>query len=305
MIRSLSWHELIRKADLAITLGVSKTTVSNVARTTLILLLLSTNNAWSQETEPTPAIVTDRPDVTESSIVVPKGSLQFENGMTWTKDHGNQSVDFSETLVRFGVSTRMEFRVVTPNYFKDVTGTNASGFDDIAVGVKQRLGPLWGHLDLAVIVALSLPTGASRISSHGFDPFIKFPWSKDLAKGWALGGMQSFFWNTRAGRRNLIGEPTLVAEKEISGPWSVFVEYAGDFAQQGSSKQITHFGTAYRITPKQQIDFHLGLGVSPAAPEHFLAVGYSIRLDSLIGARNKETKTFQHRINRPPNSSYP
>ena len=255
------------------------TNISAVARTTLVLLLLYSNNAWSQETEPAPAIVTDRPDVTESSIVVPKGSLQFENGITWTTNHSNQSVDFSETLVRFGISTRMELRVVIPNYFKDVTGTNASGFDDIAVGVKQQLGPLWGHFDLAVIAALGLPSGADRISSHGYDPFIKLPWSKDLAKGWLLGGMQSLFWNTTAGRRNLVWEPTFMVEKEISGPWSVFAEYAGDFARQGSSKQITHFGTTYRITPKQQIDFHLGFGVSPAEPQHFLAVGYSIRLD--------------------------
>ena len=83
-----------------------------MVRTTLILSTLSTINAWSQETEPTPAIVTDRADVTESSMVVPKGSLQFENGMAWTTGHGNQSIDFSETLVRFGISTRMEFRVV-------------------------------------------------------------------------------------------------------------------------------------------------------------------------------------------------
>lgn len=146
---------------------------------------------------------------------------------------------------------------------------------------------------MAVIAALSLPTGADRISSHGFDPFIKFPWSKDLAKGWSIGGMQSFFWNTKAGRRNLVWELTVTAEKEISGSWGVFVEYAGDFAQQDSSKQITHFGTAYRITPKQQIDFHLGLGVSPAAPEHFLSVGYSIRLDSLIGVNNRKIKTLR------------
>ena len=244
----------------------------------LVSLLLFASNARSQEPEPAPDIATDRPDVTESSIVVPKGSLQFENGSTWTTDHGNQSVDFSETLVRFGISTRTEMRLVIPNYLKDVTGT-PSGFDDIAVGVKQQLGPLWGHFDLAVIVALSLPSGADRISSHGFDPFIKFPWSKDLAKGWSLGGMQSFFWNTKAGRRELVWEPTVMAEKEISGPWSVFVEYAGDFARQSASKQIAHFGTAYRITPKQQIDFHFGFGVSPSAPAHFLAVGYSIRLD--------------------------
>lgn len=285
MIRSLSWQEWKHQADLAITLGVSKTTVSSIARTTVVLLLLFANNARSQETELTPAIVTDRPDVTESSIVVPKGSLQFENGITSTTDHGNQFVDFSETLVRFGISTRMELRLVVPNYLRDVTGSNPSGFDDIAVGVKQQLGPLWGHLDLAVIAALSLPTGADRISSHGLDPFIKFPWSKDLGKGWSLGGMQSFFWNTKTGRRNLVWELTVVAEKEISGSWSVFGEYAGDFAQQGSSKQIIHFGTAYRITPRQQIDFHFGFGVSHTTPVHFLAVGYSIRLDGPIGAK--------------------
>ena len=125
----------------------------------------------------------------------------------------------------------------------------------------------------------SEPAHRIGATSHGVDPFIKFPWSKDLAKGWSLGGMQSFFWNTTAGRHNLVWEPTLMAEKEISGPWSAFVEYAGDFAQQGSSRHITHFGAAYRITPRQQIDFHFGFGLSQAAPQHFLAVGYSIRLD--------------------------
>jgi Putative MetA-pathway of phenol degradation len=272
-------HKLIHRAGLAIALGISKTNVSSVALIALVWLLLLANSARSQETEPTTAIVTDRPDVTESSIVVPKSSLQFENGITWTTDHSNQSVDFSETLVRLGISRRTELRLVIPNYLKTVTDSNVSGFDDIAVGAKQQLGPLWGHFDLAVIAALSLPTGAREISSHGFDPFIKFPWSRDLGKRWSLSGMQSFFGNTKAGRRNLVWELTLMVEKEISGRWSAFGEYAGDFAQKGSSKQIMHFGTAYRITPKQQIDFHLGFRVSPAAPQHFVAVGYSIRLD--------------------------
>src|SRR6202007_2962867 len=63
-----------------------------------------------------PEIVTDRPDVTESSVVVPKGSLQVENGMTWTNDHGAQTFDLSETLIRLGISNRTEIRIVAPNY---------------------------------------------------------------------------------------------------------------------------------------------------------------------------------------------
>jgi Putative MetA-pathway of phenol degradation len=229
-----------------------------------------------------PEIVTDRPDVTESSIVVPKGSLQIENGATWTSDHGSQSLDFSESLIRFGASSQTEIRIVAPNYFGSISGPDSpSGFGDIALGMKQHLGPLPGGFDLSVIAAISLPTGASRVSSHGFDPFIKFPWSKELSAGWSLGGMQSLFWNTDSGKRNGVWEPTFYIEKEITKPWDAFAEYAGDFAQWGPSKQIAHFGTAYRVTPSQQVDFHFGFGLSHDAPSSFFAVGYSFRIDKL------------------------
>jgi hypothetical protein len=78
MIRSLSWHEFIHKADLVITLGILKTTVSSVVRTTPMLLMLSTINALVAGNRAHSAIVTDRPDVTESSIVVPKGSWSLK-----------------------------------------------------------------------------------------------------------------------------------------------------------------------------------------------------------------------------------
>jgi hypothetical protein len=223
-----------------------------------------------------PEIVTDRPDITESAIVVPKGSLQFENGLTWTSDHGQTALDLSETLVRFGVSDRTELRIVVPNYLDGFTGrASASGFGDVALGMKQQLGPLPGEFDLSVIVALSVPTGADRISSHGFDPFIKFPWSRDLKEGWSTGGMESLFWYTEDRRRNLTGESTFYIEKQITKPWDAFAEYGGDFAQRGGSKEVAHFGTAYRITPKNQIDFHFGFGLSQATPGRFFAVGYS------------------------------
>jgi hypothetical protein len=185
--------------------------------------------------------------------------------------------------MRFGVSTRTEVRIVVPNYLGGISGPDATGFGDIALGLKQQLGPLRGGFDLSMIIALSLPTGARRVSSHGYDPFIKFPWSKELKAGWSIGGMQSLFWNTDSGKRHGLWEPTFYIEKEITKPWGAFVEYAGDFAQQGGQKEISHFGTAYRLTPRQQVDFHFGFGVSHAAPRHFFALGYSFRIDKLWG----------------------
>lgn len=251
-------------------------------RSVLILLALSAICcAQSPSNVTDPEITTDRPDVTESSIVVPKGSLQIENGATWTVDHGSETFDLSESLIRLGVSTRTEFRLVVPNYIGGITGPVATGFGDVALGLKQQIGSLPGGVGLAVIVALSLPTGASRVSSHGYDPFIKFPWSKDLRSGWSIGGMQSLFWNTDGKRRNADWQPTFYVEKEIAKPWDAFVEYAGDFTQRGGPREMAHFGTAYRLTPNQQVDFHFGFGVSSAAPRRFFAVGYSFRLDKL------------------------
>lgn len=249
----------------------------------LLIMVSAISYAQSLPATTDPGIVTDRPDVTESSIVVPKGSLQLENGLTCTTDHGSQTFDLSESLLRFGVSSRTEIRFVVPNYLGHISGSAATGFGDLALGMKQQLGPLPGGFDLSVIVAVSLPTGAIRVSSHGYDPFIKFPWSRELKVGWSIGGMQSLFWNTDAGKRNGLWEPTFYIEKEITKPWDVFAEYAGDFVQNGRSKEIAHFGTAYRLGPRQQVDFHFGFAVSQAAAHHFFAVGYSFRIDKLRG----------------------
>src|SRR5262249_7430903 len=160
--------------------------------------------------------------------------------------------DLAETLIRVGAASRTEIRIVVPNYVGGLSGRNTgSGFDDLALGMKQQIGPLPGGIDLSVIAAVSLPTGASRISTHGFDPFVKLPWSKDLEGGWSVGGMQSIFWYTQEGRRNGTWEPTFYLEKAITKPWDAFAEYAGDYAQRGGPKQIVHYGTAYRVTPRQ------------------------------------------------------
>src|ERR1700728_1870261 len=61
-------------------------------------------------------IVTDRPQITSSSVVVPCGSLQFENGFQETSNGGQRSFDFPETSVRFGIAGKTELRFAAPGY---------------------------------------------------------------------------------------------------------------------------------------------------------------------------------------------
>jgi hypothetical protein len=240
-------------------------------------------------------IVTDRPDITESSLVVPPGTLEVENGFTWTRNRGKGLVDLSESLVRLGLGNRTELRLGVPNYshglLDNVGGHNTlggpltpSGFDDVSFGVKEQIGPLPGKIDLAVIVFVSFPTGSSARSTHGFDPVVKLPWSRELKHGWSFGGMQSLFYQTEDGRRNPLWEPTFYLEREITKRADWFVEYGGDFPRAGGSSQVIHCGAAYRVTPKQQIDLHFGFGLSSAAPKFFVGAGYSFQIDNLFRA---------------------
>ena len=151
----------------------------------------------------------------------------------------------------------------------------------LTVGMKQQLGPTPGGFDVSLVLSLSLPTGARAISSHGYDPSVQLPWSRALSSNWTAAGMLSVYWPTEDGRRNVTGETTFLLDRQLTKPWDAFVEYAGDFPEQGGPRHLIHFGTAYKPTPHQQLDLHFGLGLSSAAVDHFIGVGYSFRLQAV------------------------
>jgi hypothetical protein len=233
--------------------------------------------------DPAQALIsTDRPAVTDSSVVVPSGSLQAENGFAQSVSQGQGRFDAPETLLRFGVLPKTELRLTAPDYFSSVkTGSGAiSGLGDLAVGVKQQLGPASGF-DISLVLSLSLPTGARFISSHGYDPSVQLPWSRALGLNWTAAGMLSVYWPTQVGGRNVTGETTLLMDRQVTKRWDAFVEYAGDFPERGGPRHLVHFGTAWRPTPHQQFDLHVGLGLSSAAVDHFIGVGYSFRFRAI------------------------
>ncbi|MGO4884619.1 MAG: transporter [Bryobacteraceae bacterium] len=246
--------------------------ISPVAATAV--LLIAYGRAPADDTAP-PPINTDRPAVTDSSIVVPVGSLQFENGFTEAASQGIETLDASETLLRFGVAAKTELRFTAPDYYGRIAASG--GFGDLAIGVKQQLGPAAGF-DVSLIGTLSMPTGARAISSHGYDPSLQLPWSRSISSNWTVAGMLSLYWPTQNGRRDLTGESTLLFDRQLTKRWDAFAEYAGDFAQEGGPRHLAHIGTAYKVTPQQQLDFHFGAGLSARAVDHFIGVGYSCRI---------------------------
>lgn len=253
---------------------------------TVLLAFILAGMAPSQGQDRPPSIdgvgpiSTDRPAVTNSSVVIPAGSLQAENGFLETSSHGQSVFDGPESLVRFGVSRRTELRFTVPDYFQNLSTGSGSGFSDLAVGVKEQLGPAPGGFDVSVILFLSFPTGANTVSSGGYDPGLQVPWSRALSANWTAAGMFSVYWPTERHARNLTGESTFLLDRQLTKPWDAFVEYAGDFPELGGPRHLLHFGTALKLAQQHQIDFHVGVGLSSATVDHLVGIGYSFRFQA-------------------------
>ncbi len=250
--------------------------------TTLLVLLLGVAVPLLGQDQSTTApgsspIATDRPAVTNSSVVVPVGSFQLENGFLETSSQGQSILDVPETLVRFGLAAKTELRFTLPDYFQNLNspGSFGTGFGDFAFGVKQQLGPTPGGFDVSAIVFLSFPTGAHTVSSGGYDPALQVPWSRALTARWTAAGMFSLYWPTQGRTRNLTGQSTFLIDRQLTGPWDAFAEYAGSFPERGGPQHLLHFGTALKLAKRHQLDFHVGVGLSSAAPDHFIGLGYS------------------------------
>lgn len=224
-------------------------------------------------------IATDRPQITSSSVVVPCGSLQFENGFQETGNGGQQTFDFPETSVRLGIARKTELRIGVPDYFynDDTAPAFSSGLGDMSLGFKQQLGPTRGVFDVSLIASVSFPTGANLLSSHGYDPTVQLPWSHSLTKNWTVAGMFSVMWPTEGPRRNLTGQSSVYFDLQLTKPWDAYVEFSGSFPQRGGPQNVIDFGTTYEITPHQQFDFHCNFGLSAATPDHSIGFGYSFR----------------------------
>ena len=248
--------------------------------------------AAAECTQPNSPIETDRPDVTNSSIVVPVGSLQNENGIDTSRDHGATILSGTNSRWRLGIAPCLEVLVDLPNYVTPWHGDGPSGFSDIAPAVKWQISPVPGKFDLSITAGTALPTGATAISGPGVEPYLQVPWSIDLGDGWAITGMETNFFTPRSDAKSIY-QSTVTVEKEIAERAFLFVEYVGNFPSNGRNSQLLNSGGGYRIDDHHQIDFHVGVGLDRNAPNYIVGVGYSFRLDGFLQRDRASTPSPQ------------
>jgi Putative MetA-pathway of phenol degradation len=229
----------------------------------------------------TDSINTDRPGLTNSSLVVPYGSFQAENGIDWMVSHGSNLLGGSSARLRLGVAHCTEFLVDVPSYVGSINGSQSSGFSDVVVSFKRQLPVPFGF-DLSATAGLGFPSGSSKISSHGYQPYIQAPWLYKISDAWTAAGMFTLSWFPSESTRNPTFGSVFALGRDFGPAANASIEYGGTYDHQRPT-QVLDTLAQWRFTNTQQIDFQAGFGLNSSSVDHFFGIGYSFRLDGVFG----------------------
>jgi hypothetical protein len=248
-----------------------------------LLCLLLCELAPAHAEEP---ISTDRPDFANSSDTVGPGTWQLETGLAWERARADRIATTTWTmplLLRIGTGARWELRIGTDGW-QDThgAGITTQGVADLDVGCKYHWltqGP--AGASLAWLVDATLPSGARAVRGHGVRPALLLAAEWDLPHGNGLAVMPGIVHDADdAGRRFDAG----VLAASFGHAWSPrvhsFVEVAGQqFASRKHGGNVVTFdnGVSWLLDDDTQVDIAANFGLSNAAPDEALTVGWSHR----------------------------
>ena len=204
---------------------------------------------------------------TSPPFAVPAGSVQLEDGVTWSAEQRSNVVAGPQTLLRVGVAHCADIFFGVPDYVYALAGNAASGFSDFAASAKLQL-PKFIGFDSAAIAGISFPTGGSEISSNGYDPELQLPFRRALDHHWALDGMFGITWFTTEPHDNPSFDSTFELERDLGESGSIFDATARQRPRQKQALPILE-----RLHSYLQAQQATALPKSPLGA----AIGYALR----------------------------
>jgi len=231
----------------------------------ILILLFTISNLTILNSQ----IVTDRPDQTEASIVLPSNNIQIETGLAVEK---SQSI--VNTLFRMGLVKGIEIRL-NSNYIinDELSFLKKSSFGDFEVGTKiQILDNESLNTKIAFLTHLSIPTAQEVFSNNKYGLLSRVLISHELNTNSQIG--YNIGYNKY---KSFEGELiyTLAYSKSL-GDFGVFFEIFGDKSKINSNINFDS-GLTYLIDNQKQIDISIGKGLNNDL--FYLSAGFSLNIN--------------------------
>ena len=231
------------------------------------------------------ALVTDRPDFTESTSTLPRGHFQVEGGTTVARVEDEDSTAFGELLVRIGTGERWETRLGLGSYARVETPfDDVSGLEDPSLGIKVRftddpgdLGP--GQPAAALIVATSIPAGDEELTDDEWVPEAKLALAWELTPRFSLSSNLNYAYAVDGEDRLHQLGATLSGGLSLTDRLGAYLEWYGfnEETDDGPSTHYVNTGVTWLIHSDLQVDARVGTGLNDADPDWFVGVGAGVR----------------------------
>jgi hypothetical protein len=245
---------------------------------TLLFLALPTGAIAQEE-----ALVTDRPDFTESASVPGGGRVQVEGGWTVEGDGDARAHSLGEILVRIGIGDRFEARIEPATWISadDGSGGEVSGLDDAGIGFKGMLFDASppGVPAAAILVGTSLPTGDDEIGEEGWQPEARLALGWDLSEVWSLGANAGWARPEEAGERFDQALGSVALGRSLGARLGAFVELYGlnPSSPDGGDESYLDGGLTFALGPDAQLDVRGGAGLTDDSADWLFGLGFARR----------------------------
>lgn len=218
------------------------------------------------------ALITDRPDFTESAASVEPGHVQIEAGTTFSDtDPGDEST-VGELLARIGLVPGVELRVGVPSWIR---AGGLDGFDDGFLGGKGEI-PAGAGWEAAVLAGTTVPIGDGDVAADAWQPEVVLAFARDLAEGAGLGLNVGWGRPVEDGDRFDEFRGSAAVGLDLGGGWGAFGETFG-FVADEAGPAFVDGGVTRLFGPDFQLDARVGAGLFQAAGEWFIGIGFARR----------------------------
>lgn len=251
-----------------------------------ILGLLSVS-IFAQDEQTLDALITDRPDATESPTAMPKGFLQVETGAFYEAFEDNniksENYTYNTTLVRYGLLKNLELRLGW-DFVEGITKVNGttlddvtSGFNPLLFGFKTTIAQENGCMpEIGFLGHLYLPFTASndyKPETTGVD--FRFSFAHTLSE------KSSIAYNLGAAWRDDSPEAaylyTVAYGYSITDKIGAYGELYGDFPENSKANHLWDAGLTYLLSNNVQLDATIGSSITKGQ-DILISAGVSFRL---------------------------
>ena len=233
------------------------------------------------------AIITDRPDQTESAALVPTGYLQGEHGFAFNFLDINNEYSIASTLLRYGISEYFEVRLEADPVLNK-SAESEFGINPVSVGLKSKLISK-NNFDLSLITHVQLPKVASKHLQTNYAAIAtRLTAAHRIKDWWSIGYNVGIEWDGFTPNPYYIY--TLTSGFSVGEHCGLFAEVYGNIYYNDPAADIIydpldeHYvdaGFTYSPNDNLQFDISFGTLLKTGITDQFISTGFAYRFNTI------------------------